>query len=121
MKRQFDQLLPRVSSYETAMDAFTHPYMSYWYGGLYVVTEGWQELGLSDPEIDSLLTSEHVDLLRRYRNGCFHFQADYFDERFRDFIARQGSVGWISSLHEAFSRWFLAFFQPKPAQDEQEA
>ena len=30
-------------------------YMSYWYGGLFVVCEGWQELGLSDAKVDPLL------------------------------------------------------------------
>lgn len=30
-------------------------FMSYWYGGLYVVIEGWKELGLHDPEIDQLI------------------------------------------------------------------
>jgi hypothetical protein len=41
-------------------------FMSYWYGGLYVVVEGWRELRLSDPKIDALLTSQNVNLLKRY-------------------------------------------------------
>ena len=28
-------------------------YLSYWYAGLYVVCEGWQEAKRSDPEIDA--------------------------------------------------------------------
>ena len=58
-------------------------FMSYWYGGLYAVIEGWQELGLTDPTIDRLLESPNVELLRRYRNGVFHYQMTYFDDRFR--------------------------------------
>ena len=54
-----------------------------------MVIEGWQELGLADPAVDRLLMSPKVDLLRRYRDGVFHFQPDYFDSRFMDFI-RQG-------------------------------
>ncbi len=83
-------------------------YMSYWYGGLYVVVEGWKELGLHDAEIDKLLDSPNVDLLRRYRNGVFHFQKDYFDNRFYDFMTvGADTVKWIRSLRDEFSRWFL--------------
>lgn len=55
-------------------------YMSYWYGGLYVVIEGWQRLKLSDDIIDNLLISSNVQLLKRYRNGVFHFQKEYIDK-----------------------------------------
>ena len=55
----------------------TFLYMSYWYGGLYVLIEGWKELKLSDQKVNSLIESPNVDLLRRYRNGIFHFQKDY--------------------------------------------
>jgi hypothetical protein len=50
--------------------------MSYWYAALYVVIEGWRDLGLADATIDALLQSPNVDLLKRYRNGVFHFQKD---------------------------------------------
>lgn len=95
---------------ESVVDvSFTAPYMSYWYGGLYVVVEGWQELGLVDREIDELLQASYLDLLRRYRNGSFHFQRLYIDQRFVGFVADQGSAEWISRLREAFSRWFLDY------------
>jgi len=42
-------------------------FMSYWYGALFVVIEGWRELQLSDPSIEPLLASDNVDLLKRYR------------------------------------------------------
>jgi len=86
-------------------------YMSYWYGGLYVVVEGWRELGLSDPEVDRLLASPNVDLLRRYRNGAFHYQSDYFDSRFVDFVSEKGTAGWIRELREALSSFFLRWVQ----------
>jgi len=59
----------------------TFVYLSYWYAGLYVVCEGWQELKLSDPEILDLLKSPHLEGLKRFRNGVYHYQADYFDKR----------------------------------------
>lgn len=94
-------------------------YMSYWYGGMYVVIEGWEELKLHDEKIDKLLQSQNKDLLRRYRNGTFHFQKDYFDARFTD-LMKEGEqvISWIRELREAFSQYFLNFFQQnKSSQD----
>ena len=95
-------------------------YMSYWYGGLYVVVEGWNELKLSDPEIDRLLTSPNVDLLKKYRNGVFHFQKNYFDNRFIGFM-RDGHnvVEWVHRLSRAFGRYFLEWHQARRAQSPQ--
>src|SRR5438034_786877 len=79
MRTHFDDLLgdqTRRSEIESLL------YMSYWYSALFVVIEGWRHLGLSEPTIDALLASPNVDLLRRYRNGVFHFQKDYSDDRF---------------------------------------
>jgi hypothetical protein len=81
--------------------------MSYWYGGLYVVVEGWRKLRLSDPKIDALLTSQNVNLLKRYRNGIFHFQKNYLDERFIEFMESQDSVPWVRELNLAFGDYFL--------------
>jgi hypothetical protein len=47
----------------------------YWYGALYVVTEGYNELRLCDAQVDALLAdTAKVLALRRCRNGEFHFQ-----------------------------------------------
>jgi hypothetical protein len=83
-------------------------YMSYWYAGLYVVIEGWKELRLSDAAIDEILQSSNVELLRRYRNGVFHFQCNYNDKRFEEFMARgDDAVTWVRRLNEQFGRFFL--------------
>lgn len=82
-------------------------YMSLWYGLLYTVIEGWEQLKLSDKVIDQLLASNNKDLLRRYRNGVFHFQEDYNDERFEKFFQEKTTVEWIRSLNKEFGRWFL--------------
>jgi len=96
----------------------TFLYMSYWYGGLYVVIEGWRELRLHDEAIDRLLESPNVELLHRYRNGAFHFQREYLDRRFTDFMEPEAeTVRWIHSLHEEFSRWFLAYDSAPGAQE----
>jgi hypothetical protein len=85
-------------------------YMSLWYGELYVVIEGWKELGFSDPTVDALLSSPNVELLKRYRNGAFHFQKDYFDDRFLDFMRGDAAVKWVSNLNQAFGSYFLTKF-----------
>lgn len=91
---------------DKGLEAFI--YMSYWYGGLYVVIEGWRELGLEDDTIDSLLESGNVALLRRYRNGVFHYQADYFDPRLRGFVEEgESSVEWVRGVNDQFGRYFL--------------
>jgi hypothetical protein len=87
-------------------------YMSFWYAELYVVVEGWRELRLSDPTVDELLKSPNVDLLKRYRHGVFHFQKNYFDDRFMAFINKgKDSVSWVSDLHDAISSYFLVRFK----------
>jgi hypothetical protein len=47
-------------------------------------------------------------VLRRYRNGVFHFQKEYNDERFMAFM-KEGydSVSWIRPLNQQFGLYFL--------------
>ena len=88
-------------------------YLSLWLALLFVVIEGYQELGLSDPVIDPMLASPNVDLLRRLRNGAFHYQRDYFDRRFMD-VFSSGEVGeWATRLHKEFRRFFFDWFRAK--------
>lgn len=89
----------------------TRALMDYWYAGLYILIEGWQELKLSDPAIDALLCSPNVGLLKRYRNGVCHFQRRYFDDRFMDLIYEKSTVAWIRALHSEFSKFFLEFIR----------
>jgi hypothetical protein len=87
-------------------------YLSYWYAGLFVVSEGWQELKLSDPEIDKLLQSPHLEKLKRFRNGVYHFQPDYFDKRFMDaLVAGKDFSEWAEALMLAFNRYFEAWIK----------
>jgi hypothetical protein len=112
MREHLEKLIaggPPRDGLEAAMVLYSHPYMSYFYGGMYVLIEGWRELGLADPEIDELLNSPNVELLRRHRNGAFHFQKDYFDDRFIGFVEAEDSAAWIRALGNAFSRWFQEF------------
>lgn len=92
-------------------------YASYWFAGLYVVTEGWRALGLFDPGVDALLDPTFLGLLRRYRNGIFHYQPTYFDERVLELVqALKGErVGQARNLHDVFSDFFLRWFESRGA------
>lgn len=107
----FRHIMDRTEPDDFHFEEHGHIYMSYWYGALYVVVEGWRELKLTDLVIDGLLCSTNVELLRRYRNGVFHFQRNFYDQRFWDLmLAGRESVEWVSQLHREFRRYFVAFF-----------
>jgi len=113
MRTQFDEVL--VKSYaDKEFDAegiYKFMYMSFWYGELYAVIEGWKELHLTDKTIDVLLEeAEMVKLLKRYRNGTFHYKSKYFDSRFLDFMSRDETVKWTRKLNSAFGAYFLRQF-----------
>ncbi len=83
--------------------------MSHWYASLWVVIEGWQKLGLQDKAIEKLLNSrlDYCALLKRYRNGVYHFQPRIIDERFGAFLRESNNnVPWIHNLHGEFLRFF---------------
>lgn len=92
-------------------------YVAYWFASLYVVVEGWKELRLSDPAVDKLLMSEYVDILRRFRNGVFHYQKDYFDGRLMDLVDNEEAIEWAVQLHSAFGDYFLRRFDELGASD----
>jgi hypothetical protein len=83
--------------------------MCYWYASLYVVIEAWDALGFTDPTVDRVLghSNNYRDLLRRFRNGVFHFQSDMLDERFLALL-REGAPHaiWIRVLHDEVIRAF---------------
>ena len=95
-------------------------YMSYWYATLYVVVEGWRVLGLTDKAVDALLASPNTEILRRYRNGVFHYQGEYDDARFID-LFRGGAdmVGWVHDLNREFGRVFLQTLRPEQFPSDQ--
>lgn len=109
MRVHFDNTLKnkeKMDKQRFDIDSFL--YISYWYGGLYVVIEGWKELALQDDAVNSLLDSPNVGILRRYRHGVFHFQKEYYDKRFTEFMTEgQNCVVWVRQLRKAFSNYFL--------------
>jgi hypothetical protein len=73
-----------------------------WCGMLYVVVEGYRELKLKDSAVDSLLAdSGRLDVLKRCRNGIFHFQKNYFDDRFMGPLRDLFFTEWAQQLTKA--------------------
>lgn len=110
------QVSPTPSFFDNPDAGRAFMYMSYWYAGLYVVCEGWKELKLSDPEIDALLASPHREKLKRFRHGVYHYQADYFDQRFMGaLVAGKDFADWAESLMLAFARHFDTWIKGQTA------
>ena len=87
-------------------------WMSYWYSSLFVVIEAYESIGMTDPVIDALLAhpGDYRGLLKRYRNGIFHYQADLIDSRLLNLLDRgEEHVLWVYSLHEEFNRLLRAW------------
>jgi hypothetical protein len=84
--------------------------MCLWYGMLFVVIEGWREANLSDPEVDRLISSPNTELLRRFRNGIFHFQGDeWLPPKLSDFmVPTNKTVEWARALTTELRRYLMA-------------
>lgn len=79
---------------------------SYWAASLYVVIEGWEKAKFKDPIIDALLAvSDHKDVLRRLRNGTFHYQPSLTSSKLLDFLSSPDCLLWLYTLHTEFCLW----------------
>ncbi|MGT2505601.1 hypothetical protein [Cupriavidus basilensis] len=81
--------------------------MQVWYSLLYVVVEGYKELGHKYEPLEEVLANEYVDLLRRFRNATFHFQADPLNDKLIDFLNKQDSEIWIRDLNKQLEAFFI--------------
>lgn len=112
MRLEFYESMLKVNSSMSAIDIYVNQcgmYMSYWYASLYAVIEGYVDFKLSSPAVDEMLKDqEMVDHLRRFRNGAFHVQADYFSDKFTNLINENNSVEWISKLTDGMGSYLLS-------------
>ena len=77
------------------------------YALLYVVIEGYRELGYQDAQVDQLLARvDLLDGLRRFRNANFHFQEDPLSPKVLDFLDAPGSENWTRELYAALKAFF---------------
>jgi|SRR5713226_3978130 len=97
--------------------------LCYWASSLYVVIEGWERAKFKDPIIDALLgISNHKDLLRKLRNGTFHYQPEIISPKMTEFFQSSDAEAillWLHFLHEEFCRWLRDWAESPLATQEQ--
>jgi hypothetical protein len=96
--------------------------MSQFFAAEYVVIEGWREAGFTDSVIDGALNrwSDLLDLLRRYRNGVFHYQPKLVEPRLVGFLEEsERSVFLVHYLHSEFCRYYWSYVDEFPGSSEQ--
>jgi hypothetical protein len=78
-------------------------YIGFWFSALCTCIEGYNEIGIADPDINKLLQNQKTkDILRKYRNVTYHFQRELFDDREVDFIHNAHEVvPWVAQLRLA--------------------
>jgi len=91
-------------------------YFMYSYAGIYLVIEGWRDLGLKDERIDELLQSPFVDRLRRFRNATFHYQKDLLSWKHLQFFGteEERTEKWLNQLYRELERFFGENTLPVP-------
>jgi hypothetical protein len=81
--------------------------LSVYYSLLYVVVEGYREIGIEDKGIDTVLSNgEYVESLRRFRNATFHFQKEPISAKMMEFLEQKDSEHWIRDLKRALREFF---------------
>ena len=106
---------------EDSSDAEFIGVLAHWLASLYVVVEGWQEIGKPDPVISNLIEKydDYFQLMRRFRNGVYHFQPKPMSEKITDFLdAKSEGHAWAYALLFEFKR-FLVFTIPDDADGEE--
>ncbi|GAB6283257.1 MAG: hypothetical protein STSR0008_20170 [Ignavibacterium sp.] len=117
-RRQFESWMetePDIDDSEVESEFIAR--LSAWYSSLWVVIEGWKELSLSDKYVDELLTSapRYMDLLKRHRNGVFHYQPNLLHKKLVDFLdAGEGAMFWVHLLHNEFCRFYFDLIENAP-------
>src|ERR1041384_1176867 len=98
---------------------------SQWLASLWVVVEGWREGPVTDTLINKLLDlyPDYCDLLRRFRNGVYHYQPEIFDDRLYAFPTRGAeTVTWAVALFYEFKRFLWEYPDNfRGTEDEREA
>ena len=106
---------------EDSSDADFFGALAHWLASLYVVAEGWQEIGIPDPVISDLIAKydDYYQLMRRFRNGVYHFQHKPLSVKLTDFLNPQSEgTLWAEALLFEFKR-FLVSTVPDDADGEE--
>jgi len=84
----------------------------YWASSLYVVIEGWETAKFKHPVVDALLgVSNYRDVLRKLRNGTFHYQPALISPKITEFFQSMDVTAWSHFLHQEFCRWLRDYVE----------
>lgn len=104
---EFSRVQDTVEDHEGEWQTFA--LSAQWFASVWVVIEGWRENRMYDAVIDRLLIAypDFCELLRRFRNGVYHYQPELFDQRQTD-LPRNGDEThfWVYALFYEFKRYF---------------
>ncbi len=93
--------------------------MQVWYSLLFVVIDGYKEIGLMYAPLEVVLAKEeYVGLLRRFRNATFHYQTDPLSDKLIDFLNKEDSEVWIGELNKQLEAFFMWALPIKEAMEE---
>ncbi|MBC7144080.1 MAG: hypothetical protein H5U24_01595 [Thioclava marina] len=93
---------------DIARDLSAFRVISVYYALIYVVVEGYHELGLVDEKVDHFLQdAEKVDSLRRFRNATFHFQKDPLSDKLMAHLSEDRYGDWTRDLARALESFFV--------------
>jgi hypothetical protein len=108
-RRRFDDYFREEGASDDVSRFLLH--VGQWYASLWVVVEGWQTIGFEDHLISALLSNPngYSDLLRRCRNGVYHFQPHLIEPKMSGILARPESLRWCHALHQEFNRWYWQY------------
>lgn len=110
-RQQYDEYEPSADEPTTGLSFVL---MAQWYAALWVSIEGWRSCPLSDSTVDELLNDAafepNLHLLRRFRNGVFHYQDALIDERLGGFFRESSkTIPWAFLVHSEFKRVIWEF------------
>src|ERR1700704_1590909 len=91
-------------------------YLLYSYSGIYLVIEGWKDLGLKDAVVSKLLESPFVDRLRLFRNATFHYQKEPISWKHLQFFGteEERTEKWLNQVYAELERFFRENTLPLP-------
>ncbi len=125
LKEQFEGTLdlPETDGFVYWRNPTSFVWLQYYYSSLYVVIESWQELKLRNPLIDFLLGHQQgvVSLLRRFRNGVFHYQPELENPKLVQLLhTGEKHVLLIHLLHDSFVRYYWQWLENLPGTEAQQ-
>lgn len=86
-------------------------YMSLWYASLWVVLDGWKQMGIDEPEATALLADEQFTKLKDFRDVTLHYRPSYLDKKHMGFVGDERSVAWVKRAHKLIGATILAHLQ----------